>query len=283
MDPFKNFIRNNLNLDLKKREENVVSVILDTIKNNKIAREEFMLLMNKEEKLPDEPSQSKAKNNLVEDLEESKRKEPPIQSNSSTQYSSNPKTEIIKTIHASGMQSIEEFLNIKLQWSLSIFVDSLLFYTKVKRVFKNVPNEDLIKLFNQLDVMGEMKIKVGDMVKELKNSIRTADDETKALLTIEDIKPNIAKFTPRGAGSFIIGEIKNHSDRFNYKLEEIFMLSKTPDLPYATKDSLRTCLRQFLPKCSREIIDESINFFRIDKVDYEEFLIIFDLKEVKTK
>jgi hypothetical protein len=128
-----------------------------------------------------------------------------------------------------------------------------------------------------------MKIKVGDMVKELKNSIRTADDETKALLTIEDIKPNIAKFTPRGAGSFIVGEIKNHSDRFNYKLEEIFMLSKTPDMPYATKDSLRKCLRQCLPKCSREIIDESINFFRIDKVDYEEFLIIFDLKEVKIK
>jgi hypothetical protein len=125
MDPFKNFIRNKLNLDLKKKEEHALSVFYDTIKNNKIAKEEFMLLMTEEEKLLDERPQSKVKNYFYEDLDESKRKKPLYRSNSSTQNSSNPKTEIIKTIHASGMQSIEEFLNIKLQWSLSIFVDSL--------------------------------------------------------------------------------------------------------------------------------------------------------------
>jgi hypothetical protein len=131
--------------------------------------------------------------------------------------------------------------------------------------------------------MGEKKIKVGNMIKELKNSIRTADDETKALLTIDDIEPNNAQFTPRSAGSFIVDEIKDHSDRFNYTLDEIFKLSKTSGKSYATKDSLRASLRQCLSKCSREIIDASINFFRINQIDYKEFLIIFDLKEVKKK
>jgi Ca2+-binding EF-hand superfamily protein len=113
METFKNFIRNTLNLNLKKREEHALFVLLDTNKNNKIAKDEFMLLMTKGEKLLDAPPQPKVNNFLDEDLEESKRKESLYRSDSSTQYSGNPKTELIKTIHASGMLSIEEFLNKK--------------------------------------------------------------------------------------------------------------------------------------------------------------------------
>lgn len=286
IDTFKNFIRNTLNLNLKKREEHALFVLLDTNKNNKISKDEFMALMTKGEKLLDAPPQPKVNNYLDEvdeDRKETKTKDSLYRADSTSQYSGNPKAEFIKTIHASGDLSIEEFLNSKCKWKSSDFVDIKVFRTKAKVVFPNVPDSDLNNLFNQLDVMGEKKVKVGNMIKELKNSIRNADNETKALLTIEDIEPNSSQFTPRSGGTFIVAEIKDHADRFNYTLDEIFKLAKTPGKTFATKQNLRTSMRQCLSKCSREVIEGSINFFQYDEIEYKEFLIIFDLKEVKVK
>ena len=290
MQDFKNFIRNTLSLDLKKREEHALFLLCDTNKNNSIAKDEFVELLKKGERLLQEPPKP-MKNNFLEpnaygeDDTRGGRKSKPAFSreDSSMAYAGDPKEEFVKIIHASNMISIEQFFKNKCKWDEEDFITFAKFKSTANELFPTIPDADLMDLFEQLDFMGEKKIKVKNIIKELKNSLRDTDTEALSLLRITDIQSKYNQMSPRSGTSFVIQEIKDHCNIVNNQPGEIFNLARKPSKSYAIKEDLQMSFRQCLPKLSREIIQLLINSFDNDQVQYNEFLIMMDLKEVKRK
>jgi len=213
-----------------------------------------------------------------------KKKKAKIQHQDTSQiYSGDAKSELVKIIHEGGFISIEHFFTSAFKWKLTDFVSFEEFLNKGEQYYPNIPEEDLQTLFDDLDINGKGKIKVKNIVRELKSQVENEEKDTISLLVVEDIQPRYKKMSPRSSSSFLIQEIKEHCERQNYRLEEIFRISKEGTKNYATKNKLRDEIRRSLPQLSRSLIEDILNDFSEDKIKYTEFLIYFDLKDTKIK
>lgn len=209
---------------MKKREEHSLFVLCDTNQNNTVNKEEFVSLFNKGENLLKLQKQPK-KNSLF--LKSESEQEPDEESNeiitskrkkkarlvtqdTSQFYSGDVKSELVKIIHERDFISIEQFFTSAFNWKLTDFVTFDKFYKKGSHFFQNIPEEDLQTLFDDLDLSGEGKIKVKNIVNELKSQVQNEDKETISLLTVQDIQPRYGKMSPRTSSSFLIQEIKEH-------------------------------------------------------------------------
>ena len=285
-DDFKIFTRNTLNVTLKKREEHALFVLCDTNKNNTINKDEFLNFYKKGERLLDSPPKPMRNNFLTqnedEDYEDKSPKRKSKRIDTDRSYSGDAKQEIIRAIHDIGSTSIESFFTETLHWNEKDMISFDKFYKKTNSFFENIPEDDLHDFFDELD-MGDNKIKVKNIIKELKSQVKQDGDDLLSLLTAEDIQPRYGSMSPRSASSFFITEIKEHSDANGVKLEEVFKSCREGRKTYVTRDNLNQAMRQNLPKLSRSIIEKILTDFGENKITYTDYLIFFNLKDTAVK
>lgn len=209
IEDFKTFLNNTLSVNLKKREEHALFVLCDSNKNNSINKEEFVALYNKGEKLLNVPPAAPMKNNFLDanvDKKDTvtdnkkgstKKKTALNRSDSNITYSGDAKSELVKIIHKSDFVSIEEYFISACKWNEKDFISYDKFVQKANQLFPSIPESDLQELYDELDVSGKDKVKVSNIVKELKNEIAKAGDDTLSLLTLKDINPRSGDMTPR--------------------------------------------------------------------------------------
>ena len=85
--------------------------------------------------------------------------------------------------------------------------------------------------------------------------------------------------SPRSGSSFLHEEVKDQCDSQNVSLEEIYNLAKNPRSDYVTKTDLRIAMRKNLPKLSRELIDRILRDFKGEKIDKQDYLVYFGMRE----
>jgi len=157
---FIQFIDRTLNLNLKKREQHALVSLCDTNKNNTIAKEEFLALVKKGEKLLEaEPNQPMKDNFLAatDDIDEAveidnktKRSTKPSLNRAETSvvYAGDAKSQIIKIITSSPHLSIEDYFEKECKWKENELITFEILKANSDKLF-DVPAKDLKTLFDE--------------------------------------------------------------------------------------------------------------------------------------
>ena len=171
---FMQFIDNTLKLSLKKREQHALIVLWDTNNNNTISKDEFIDLVKKGQRLLEAPP-TPMKNNFLDPFHEDSSKPPKsdkknalIREETVIEYSGNAKKEIIRVITESEAISLEQYFQVNWGIGENDLTPYDKFQQKWKLWFKKIPPSDLKDLFDEFDVMGNGKIKISNLCKDLK-------------------------------------------------------------------------------------------------------------------